>query len=883
MTIPIITTKLYIPPSRTNMVPRPRLIERLNEGLQRKRKLTVVCASAGSGKTTLVTEWLAACGQPAAWLSLDEGDNERSRFLSYLLSALRQTDASIGEGVFGLLQSSHPPSSELIVAALINELVTLSRPFILVLDDYHAVHSKPIEDIVGLLIERMPAQMHLVMTTREDPRLPLARLRARDQLTEVRAADLRFTSAETETFLNQAMGLNLSQENISLLEYRTEGWIAGLHLAALSLQGHEDAAGFVRSFTGSHYHVLDYLVEEVLQQQDAAIQHFLLRTSVLNRMCGPLCDAVLRRNGGESTAPSSCGQHILEYLERANLFIVPLDNGRRWFRYHHLFADLLRQRLERGAAAELHTRASEWYEEQGFELEAFQHAVAAHDVERAGRLVEGGGMPLIFKGAVNPVLQWLASMPEKELNANPSLWVIYASALLMAGQITGIESKLQAAEAAIRGAEETDKIRDMIGHMASIRATLAVSKHDAETVLTESRRALAYLHPGNLPVRTATTWTLGYAYQLKGDRAAAGKAYDEALSISHKIGHVMIAVMSSVGLGLIQEADNLLFAASETYKRVLAMAGEPPLPAACETHLGLARIHYEWNDLNAAERHGKLAVQLARQLEQTDRAVAGEVFLARLKLARGEASGASAALAEAEHFARLHHFVNQLPQIAALQVQVLLRQGNVPAAAELAQKHELQPSLARVRMAQGDASAALAVLAPLRRNAEAKGWADELLTATVLQSLALHVQGETRKAERTLSEALTMAEPGGFTRIFVDEGIAMERLLRKAAAGNATPEYAVRLLSAFEAEAEKRERKLGRREAQPAEPLIDPLSDRELEVLNLIAGGLSNHEISERLFLALSTVKGHNRVIFDKLQVARRTEAVARARELGLL
>ncbi len=865
------------------MVPRPRLIERLNEGLQRKRKLTVVCASAGSGKTTLVTEWLAACGQPAAWLSLDEGDNERSRFLSYLLSALRQTDASIGEGVFGLLQSSHPPSSELIVAALINELVTLSRPFILVLDDYHAVHSKPIEDIVGLLIERMPAQMHLVMTTREDPRLPLARLRARDQLTEVRAADLRFTSAETETFLNQAMGLNLSQENISLLEYRTEGWIAGLHLAALSLQGHEDAAGFVRSFTGSHYHVLDYLVEEVLQQQDAAIQHFLLRTSVLNRMCGPLCDAVLRRNGGESTAPSSCGQHILEYLERANLFIVPLDNGRRWFRYHHLFADLLRQRLERGAAAELHTRASEWYEEQGFELEAFQHAVAAHDVERAGRLVEGGGMPLIFKGAVNPVLQWLASMPEKELNANPSLWVIYASALLMAGQITGIESKLQAAEAAIRGAEETDKIRDMIGHMASIRATLAVSKHDAETVLTESRRALAYLHPGNLPVRTATTWTLGYAYQLKGDRAAAGKAYDEALSISHKIGHVMIAVMSSVGLGLIQEADNLLFAASETYKRVLAMAGEPPLPAACETHLGLARIHYEWNDLNAAERHGKLAVQLARQLEQTDRAVAGEVFLARLKLARGEASGASAALAEAEHFARLHHFVNQLPQIAALQVQVLLRQGNVPAAAELAQKHELQPSLARVRMAQGDASAALAVLAPLRRNAEAKGWADELLTATVLQSLALHVQGETRKAERTLSEALTMAEPGGFTRIFVDEGIAMERLLRKAAAGNATPEYAVRLLSAFEAEAEKRERKLGRREAQPAEPLIDPLSDRELEVLNLIAGGLSNHEISERLFLALSTVKGHNRVIFDKLQVARRTEAVARARELGLL
>jgi LuxR family maltose regulon positive regulatory protein len=891
MTMPILSTKLYIPPIRSKVVLRPRLIERLNEGLH--SRLTVISASAGFGKTTLVSEWLMGCELPAGWLSLDEGDNDLTRFLTYLSAALQTIAPNIGEGMNGLLQSPQPPPIELFLASLLNEISAIPENFILVLDDYHIIDARPIDNAIEFLLERMPPQMHLVITTREDPRLSIARLRARDQLTEVRATDLRFTSSEAAQFLNQVMGLNLSSEAIALLESRTEGWIAGLQLAALSMQGHKDVIGFIKSFTGSHHFVLDYLVEEVLQKQSENIQTFLLRTSILDRLCGPLCDAVLGWGVEERLASPASGQETLENLEHANLFIVPLDNERRWYRYHHLFADMLRQRLhqsitssigdEKRIVAELHIRASKWYEDNCLEIEAFHHAAAANDVERAARLMEGKGMPLLFRGAVAPVLNWLDSLPRKELDARPSLWVMYASALLMVGQMTGVEQKLQAAEKALQGAKQDDKTLDLIGHIAAIRATLAVSKHQAETIIAESRRALEYLHPDNLPVRTATAWTLGYAYQLQGDRAAASKAYTEALSISEMIGHVVITIMATLGLGNIQEVENQLYVAAETYRRVLKLAGDPPLPVACEAHLGLARIYYEWNDLDAAKQHGELAVQLARQLEHTDRVVAGEVLLTRLMLTRGEVSGAAAMLAKADHFARQHNFVNQMPHIGAAKVIVLLHQGNLAVAAQLAQKHELPFSQARVYMAQGDTSAALAGLELLRVQAEAKGWEDERLKVIVLQAIALQAHGDQFKAVQILADALTMAEPSGFIRIFVDEGIPMNRLLCKAATHGIMADYLAKLLAEFEAEELKSEVKPDQRLAQPAKPLIEPLSERELEVLHLIAQGLSNREISERLFLALSTVKGHNRIIFDKLQVKRRTEAVARARNLGLL
>ncbi|HEY6410396.1 MAG TPA: LuxR family transcriptional regulator, partial [Ktedonobacteraceae bacterium] len=405
---PILATKLYLPPLRPNVVSRPRLLERLNEGLH--GKLTLIAAPAGFGKTTLVSEWVAGCDRQVAWLSLDKGESDPTLFLTYLVAALQTIAPTIGEGVLGVLQSPQPPPTASILTTLLNQITTISDQFILVLDDYHVLEAKAVDQALTYLVEHLPPQMHLVIATREDPHLPLARLRALGHLTELRVADLRFTPSETAAFLNQVMELHLSAEDIARLARRTEGWIAGLQLAAISLQGHEDAAGFISSFTGSHQFVLDYLLEEVLQRQEEHIQMFLLHTSILDRFCGPLCDAVV-------LDPSISGQATLDSLERANLFLVPLDNERRWYRYHHLFAELLRQRLHQSLSSspgnegksmtELHVRASQWYEANGLELEAFQHAVAASDLGRAARLMEGKGMPLYFRGAVAPVLNWL--------------------------------------------------------------------------------------------------------------------------------------------------------------------------------------------------------------------------------------------------------------------------------------------------------------------------------------------------------------------------------------------------------------------------------------------------------------------------------------------
>jgi LuxR family maltose regulon positive regulatory protein len=879
---PILATKLYLPPLRPNVVSRPRLLERLNEGLS--RKLTLLCAPAGFGKTTLLSQWFAGCGRPAAWLSLDAGENDPARFLAYLVAALQTIAAHIGEGMGGVLQSPQPPPTEAILTALLNDITGIPDEFILVLDDYHVITAQPVDQALSFLLEHLPPHMHLVIVTREDPHLPLARLRARDHLTEVRAADLRFSQVEAAAFLNQTMGLHLSSEDIAALERRTEGWIAGLQLAALSMQGQEDTTSFIRSFSGSHHFVLDYLVEEVLQQRPESIQTFLMRTSILDRLCAPLCDAVMMD-------PSVSGRATLDYLDHANLFLIPLDNERRWYRYHHLFAELLRQRLQQSIASsptdaqnqvnELHLRASQWYEDQDLSLEAFHHAATAHDVERAERLMEGKGIPLYFRGTAAPVLTWLESLPKTVLDARPSLWVTYASALSMTGQLIGVEEKLRAAEAALQGSELDDVTRNLVGHIAAIRALLAAAQNQVETMLVQSRRALEYLHPDSLAVRTATTWILGVSNLYQGDRAAARQAFTEAISLSQASGNIIINIPATVGLGLVQEADNQLYPAAETYRHVLQLVGDVPLPVACEAHLGLARIYYEWNDLDAAEQHGRQGLHLARQYEHViDRFVSCEVFLAHLKLARGDVAGAAALLAETAQAARQPNLESRIPEVAAAQVTTLLHQGDLAAAAHLAQAHDLPLSQARVHLAQGDPSAALAVLEPWQRQVESKGWQDERLKVLVLQALALSAEGEKDEAVQVLLDALVLAEPDGFIRLFVDEGRPMAHLLSQAAASGMMPDYLGKVLAVCAAEEQPRAATSSR---PPAQPLLEPLSPRELEVLQLMAQGRSNQEISEQLFLALSTVKGHNRNIFGKLQVERRTEAVARARELGLL
>ncbi|MFS0722390.1 LuxR C-terminal-related transcriptional regulator [Paenibacillus sp. 1P07SE] len=878
MSIPLLTTKLHIPPARSNAVARTDLFRRLDEG--RLRKVTLISAPAGYGKTTLVSEWIARGKRPTAWLSLDEADNDPIRFLLHLSEAIKRIVNITDHGATRALQSQQPLPMTYILTALINELSSASEPFIFVLDDYHVIESQPVHHALSLLIDHLPLHLHLIILTREEPLLPIARLRAQNELTELRGHDLRFTRGETTLFFQQTMGLHLSSAEVSSLEVRTEGWIAGLQLAAISMQGYADPASFISTFTGSHRFVLDYLIEEVLKQQSDKVQTFLCHTSILDRFCASLCDAVTQRDGE--------GQEILAHLEQANLFIVPLDNERRWYRYHHLFADMLRQRLARAnkdAVAEreaLHKRASHWFEANGLEIEAFQHAAAAQDVDRAAALIEGKGMPLHFRGAAKMVLDWLQRQEASTLHKRPSLWVIYASALLMISQLDGIEQKLSAAEAAMSTMEPDEVDRDLIGHIASIRATLGVIRYDADTIMTQSCIALEHLHPHNRPVRAATTWTLGVAHQLQGDHEAARRSYVAAISISTRIGHHMITLMASLGLGDIQASDNQLSEAKQTYQQVIQLAGEPPLPVACDAHLGLARIAYERNDLDAAEQHIQLGMRLAQQIENTDRLADSQCCAAKVKLARHDLSAAEALLKQVRHQLPAQPYNRMQGEIQHLELRIALHRGNFTETVQHLDTSGFPLLQARIHIIQGQTKAALAILGALYDQANTKQWKNDALKLLILQALAYHVQGNRERALQRLQGAFTKAQNEGFVRLFIEEGRPMLDLLTAAAARRMHPEYTACLLAHMQ-----QEQKLldyashivpGR-----IVPLVETLSERELEVLRLIAEGCSNQEISERLFLALSTVKGYNRNIFDKLQVKRRTEAIARARELGLI
>lgn len=626
----ILSTKFNIPPFRQNTVLRQRLIERLQCGLH--RKLTLISAPAGYGKTTLVGEWIPQCGRLVAWLSLEEGDNELTRFLAGVISSLQTIAEKIGKGVLEVLQSPGPPPMESIIEALLKEAAVMS-PFILVLDDYHAAKSKPIDEAISFLLDHLPSHIHLVMITREEPFIPSARLRAQDQLTELREADLKFTRPEVEGFLNGVMRLNLPEDIIDELASRTEGWIVGLQLAALSIQGDRGTDRFIQSIAGSHHFVLDYLVEEVLERQPKAVQTFLVRTSILDRLCGSLCDAIL-------LDPAISGKQQLLDLERQNLFVIPLDHERRWYRYHHLFAESLQRRLEDHLngfhVAELHQRASEWYENHGFEIEAFRHAVETADVERSALLLEGNGMPLHLRGAAGISLKWLESLPAAELDARPALWVMYGSVLLLTGKPTHVEPKLRAAEAALEGARQDVRVRDLIGLIAATRAAVGslmmamnpngtyqklqtaekfmqMKEHDDKSddlieliapgnnvlrsatyeidqVVNQSRLALEYLRQDNLPVRTAAAWMLGISSQRRGDYAEAQKAYREVISYSHVMGHKLMAIMSLIGLGQLHEADNGPNLAGECYEEAIKLAGDLPLPALREAQAGLERV-----------------------------------------------------------------------------------------------------------------------------------------------------------------------------------------------------------------------------------------------------------------------------------------------------
>ncbi|MFN8630920.1 MAG: LuxR C-terminal-related transcriptional regulator [Chloroflexota bacterium] len=870
---PLLATKTFVPRRRPQLVPRPRLHGRLNQ-LDRYR-LVLLCAPAGFGKTTLITDWIAERGAPAAWLSLDEGDADPARFLAYLVAAVRTILPEAGGGVLAMLGAPQPPAIDAAMTSLINDVTAATTSFVLVLDDLHAVDSPAADAATAFLVEHMPSAMHLVIATREDPALPLARLRARDDVLELRAADLRFTLDESQAFLEGPMALTLSRTQVQALESTTEGWIAGLQLAAVSLRDEPDPDAFIASFSGSHRFVLDYLLEEVLDRQPPGLTRFLLETSVLDRLCGPLCDAV-------TLDPGTPGQDAIEQLERANLFIVPLDDERRWYRYHHLFRDLLRQRLgQRELAAEIderHLRASRWYEANGLDVEAFTHAAAGHDIDRAERLVEGGGLPLYVRGALAPILSWLRALPQATFDERPRLRATYATVLLASGVADGVDEMLDRAELELtaRGGEGATHT---LANIAITRSLLALSQHRADLMISESERALSLLPESASVARSTVLSTLGYAYEVLGERARSRRCYQEALTASRAAGNRFGEMAALTGLGSMQALDNELGAATATYEEAIRQAADMQYPVISEAYLGLARIAYERNDLPRARDLGAISLDLGRRL-QADRFVVSLVLLARISLAEGDTDTAFRTLDDAEAAVREHGFAREAPNVAAARVQVLLRENRVEEAAGVASTIEDPLTSARVLLRQGDTAAALATLRASRERAEARGWADDRLRAVTLEAVALEAAGSCEEAGRSFAEIARVVEPEGFVRLFLDEGLPMAQLLRRLASAPGG-DFAGRLLGILRASARGSGESAPNAEAVSALP--EPLTPREVELLGLIADGLTNAQIAERLFLSPHTVKVHTRNIYAKLQAESRTQAVAVARRLGVL
>lgn len=896
---PFLATKLFIPPLRPNAVRRPRLTKRLNDGL--RGKLALISAPAGFGKTTLACEWAAGSEWPVAWLSLEKEDGNLSRFLAYLAAALQTIAADVGEGVLSLLQSQQPPPTESLLTALLNEVMAIPHDFVLILDDYHHIESQAVDQALSFLLGHLPPQMHLAMTTREDPQLPLARMRVRGQLTELRAADLRFTPAEAAGFLNEMMGLNLSAENVAALEDRTEGWIAGLQMAALSIQGRTDTARFIEAFTGSHRFVLDYLAEEVLQQQPGPVRRFLTQTSILGRLCGPLCDAVTGQEGGRST---------LEALERGNLFVVPLDNQRRWYRYHHLFADVLRARLmeeESGEVAVLHRRASGWHEQHGAPADAIYHALAAGDHERAAALIERAWPEMDENFQSATWLGWVQELPEELVRARPVLLIGIAWSFLNDGELEAGEPYLREAEQLLEGPAENmvfvdeEQFRFLPATIATARAYHTLTQEDGPGALKHARQALALLPEGD-PRRGPSAALLGLVYWANGALEEAYRTLAGAMEDFRKAGYLQFAISGTYGMADIRLAQGRLREAVRVYEQSLQLVagqGEPALRGTADLYLGLGDLHRERGNLEEAGRYLLKSEELGEKAALPDWPSRRQLARARLEEARGNLDGALARLDEAERL----YFRSPVPNwrpIGAQKAKLWIKQGRLAEALAWEQERGLSMddslsflrefehmTLARVRLAEcenGRATHAiqhvLAFLERLLAAAEEGGRSGSVIGILVLQALAHRAGRNTSLALRALEHALALARPEGYCYIFVDEGKPMARLLSEAVAEGIMPEYTRTLLAAFGPEPQEQPIAVPK---PAALPLAEPLSERELEILQLIANGLSNREISERLFLALSTVKGHNRNIFDKLEVRRRTEAVARARELGLV
>jgi LuxR family maltose regulon positive regulatory protein len=917
MLTPLLTTKLYIPPPRPDMVPRPHLLQRLNEGLRQGHRLTLVSAPAGFGKTTLLSEWVATCGRPAAWLALDSGDNDLARFLAYLIAALQTIEDGVGAGVLDRFQAPQPPPMEELLTALINQIDAISPNFVLVLDDYHLVTAPKIHEALAFLLDHPPHNMHLVVATRADPPWQFARLRGRGQLTELRLADLQFTKDEAAVFLNRVMGLRLSVEDITALTSRTEGWIAGLQLAALalqgtlSMQGRQDLPGFIAALTGSQHYILDYLVEEVLHRQPEDVQAFLLRTSILDRLTGPLCDALSM----EHEPGAGDGQAMLNRLERANLFVIPLDERRQWYRYHHLFADSLRLCLAQAwpdRVPEYHRRASRWYEQHEFLSEAIEHALSVDDMDRAARLIGQAAEPTLMRSEFTTFLTWVEALPEEATRAHPLLHVYHTGIQLMNGL------PLQVAEARLQEAMTVEPSRAVSGAVATFQTLIAAYRGDTHQSVDLSRQALALLTEDNLFLRSLIAGFLGITYLWSGDFATAAIALGEAVRIGQQIGNFTITVLALCHLAELHIMRGQLHEAKAFYEQALERARDNRgrcLPIAGIALVGMGYLLREWNELEAARRQIVEGIELAARWEQTG-TFTGHISLALVEQALGDQEAARAAIRQARQVVMGFEGMEVAAVVVGVyQARLWIQQGDPDAVIRWAEERRLEERIeageleegsrtvpflyaaleylayAEARFAQGRPDEALAVLSPLLPVTETGGWTMFVIETLTLQALAFQVLHDGPRAMRCLKRALSLAEPQGFVRTFVDRGAPMAALLkqvlkaqqdgRQAPSRGLAPDYVRRLLDAFGKGEGTQPGELLPPPSPPA--LVEPLSKREMEVLRLLATDLTSIEMARELVLSVHTVRSHIKNIYAKLDVHSRYEAITRATELNLL
>jgi LuxR family maltose regulon positive regulatory protein len=877
----IIATKFTIPIPRVHFIPRKHLLERLDKNLWQTdgfiRKLTLVSAPAGYGKTTLIADWgskfqslekspnrLQESG--FYWLSLDEGDNDQVRFLLYFIEALRQVDKHIGATALAMLQSPQPPPMEILLGSLVNDMAKLSVLIALVLDDYHLIQNPAIHKMLNFLVEHQPSQMHLVLLTREDPPLPLPRLRVRGQITEIRQDDLRFTIKETAEYIHNIIGMELSEDDLASLDRRTEGWVAGLQLAALSMQGRDDISNFIKAFTGSNRYILDYLIEEVFKQQTPAIQQFLLQTCVLDRLSAPLCDAVTQ---------STESRRLLQSLEQANLFIVALDEERKWYRFHRLFVELLRHRLrlaEELTASVLHQRASCWYRDHGFQAEAVHHALAAEDWELAAALIEEANDAMLKRGEVVTLLGWFQKFPEGIILASLELCMSYAWVLLLIGQLDKAERLLDHAESL------TKDNPSFLGDVFSAQAYLARTRGEPQITIEKSHQALALLPKDNLAARSIVAVNLGLTYWHGGMLNKAEPALREAYQTGHESGNMYVAVTAKVFLGRTHASRGSLTKAADQYREVIS--GGAPVSMLALAHLDMGTLYHEWNEMAKAREGQRRGFDLTVQSGNVEFQIAAEMLLARLKLSEGALQAAFQAAQRANQKAQDFSPFTQA-RCASCLAQIALAKGDLEEANRWVEQmpangdaHSFYMFLnlikPRLLLAQGKREAAAAELQACYEKASQEGWGYAVIAVRVLQCLAAE---SVESAYEFLLDALTLAQPEGFIRIFADKGEALIPWLQEVALRGEMVEYVGDILAAMGETA---------RTSLTSE-LVEPLSEREIEVLRLLVAGLSNREIAGKLVLSLGTVKTHIHNIYGKLGARNRAEAIARTRELELL